>query len=346
MEGVIDTGSPISVLSEEVLPRGVRLTKTSNGHFEGINGSKLKIRGTAEMLVKFDRVDEAINMKFYVVPKGTMSSVCLLGRDMINHEDLVVNIGKTVTIVHKKRGNILMIDVSDNIRDHGVEVDVCEKIEMDAPSRCHKLSVVDEEIQSMRSELEVKESKTYEVKDAFKDALVYRKLTEKVELAKLTDGIENWDKIQGEVEVATNNAMNKTTGESPSMLLFGVRQRRRVEDKIQNYLQQNHERADLLTTREQAAHRMENMQESSKAYYDKKRKKAAKYGVGDRIRIENVDTTISVNKKLVPKFKGPYRVEAVLEHDRYVVSDLEGFQLGHTPFTGVVDPSRMKHWSK
>lgn len=39
----------------------------------------------------------------------------------------------------------------------------------------------------------------------------------------------------------------------------------------------------------------------------------------DFIVIQNIDTTIVTNKKLIPKYKGPYCVKNV----RYVINDLE-----------------------
>ena len=60
--------------------------------------------------------------------------------------------------------------------------------------------------------------------------------------------------------------------------------------------------------------------------------------------IVNVDVTPGVNKKLLPKYKGPYVVQAVLENDRDVVTDIEGFQIRQIPYKGIVAPSRMRLW--
>lgn len=66
------------------------------------------------------------------------------------------------------------------------------------------------------------------------------------------------------------------------------------------------------------------------------------YSAGDYVMIKNVDTTAGVNKKFIPKFKGPYVVKKVLDCDRYVIEDIDGFQVTQLPYNGVVAPDNMK----
>lgn len=58
--------------------------------------------------------------------------------------------------------------------------------------------------------------------------------------------------------------------------------------------------------------------------------------------IRNIDTTVGSNKKLIPKYKGPYIVKKVLDSDRYIVSDIEGFQVTQLSYTGVIAADHMK----
>ncbi|GJQ88177.1 hypothetical protein Trydic_g13175 [Trypoxylus dichotomus] len=66
----------------------------------------------------------------------------------------------------------------------------------------------------------------------------------------------------------------------------------------------------------------------------------------DHVVIKNFDNTPGVNKKLIPKFKGPYVVKKVLPNDRYAIGDPPDFQNTQIPFDGVVDSNNMKAWSK
>ena len=62
--------------------------------------------------------------------------------------------------------------------------------------------------------------------------------------------------------------------------------------------------------------------------------------------IKNVDTMVGVNKKLIPQYKGPCVIASVLDNDRYIVKDVEGFQVTQIPYNGVVSPARMKMYVK
>lgn len=124
-------------------------------------------------------------------------------------------------------------------------------------------------------------------------------------------------------------------------------QRGAVADNLRLYLEsiQGKER-DLDTTRQQASVNILKAQDCANTYYDSKHKESRNYKVNDFVVISNVENLPGLNKKLIPEYKGPYRVDAVLENDRYAITDIEGFQVSNMPYKGVVAPCRMRHWSK
>lgn len=74
--------------------------------------------------------------------------------------------------------------------------------------------------------------------------------------------------------------------------------------------------------RESVKARIDNDQLKQKEKFDLKRIKAPKYSIGTLvlIRITSLPVT-GESKKLYPKFRGPYRITAVLPNDRYEVED-------------------------
>lgn len=132
-------------------------------------------------------------------------------------------------------------------------------------------------------------------------------------LAKLCDCPSKWDKVLNQVEFALNNSMCRSTGETPSRLLFGIDQRDKINDNIMLILEDciDDER-NLEEMRARAAENIERNQDKNKIFYDKKRKDVRLYNVGDYVMIMNRDTSQGVNKKLLPKWKGPYVIQAEL----------------------------------
>ncbi|KYN27542.1 hypothetical protein ALC57_03070 [Trachymyrmex cornetzi] len=144
-------------------------------------------------------------------------------------------------------------------------------------------------------------------------------------------------------QFSLNNTLHKTIGTTPSLLLFGSDQYGFADDNLREYFHtiQNLDK-DRSELRGKAIVKTRALQDYNKQIYDAKHKKPTVYNVGDHVMIKNVITTPGVNQKLAPKYKGPYIVNSVLNHDRYVIKDIEGFQITQRPFTGVFGPERLK----
>ena len=165
-------------------------------------------------------------------------------------------------------------------------------------------------------------------------------------LAKVSVAPNKWDECLAEVEFCFNNVVNCSTGNTPSKLLFGLAQKGHIEDSISDYVRDlRDETNNIDKLRDSASDRIVRTQEQSKVIYDNKHKKPTDYEIGDLVMIINVDTTPGVNKKLIPKYRGPYQIKTKLGNDRYVVCDVEGCQVTQIPFEGIVDVTRMRKYA-
>jgi len=163
----------------------------------------------------------------------------------------------------------------------------------------------------------------------------------------------NWNDYLYKIQFAVNNTVNRSIQNTPSKLLFGINQVGEQNDYVRLYLQAVNETDDVddssrdfTKSRADAQGNIRISQLHNKAYHDLTKQIATKYAVGDYIMVRNVDTTPGTCKKLLPKFKGPYKVEKILPHDRYVISDIEGHQVTRIPLNTVFAAKDIKHWVK
>lgn len=163
-------------------------------------------------------------------------------------------------------------------------------------------------------------------------------------LAKISENAD-WNKKLNQIEFNMNNTVCRSTGTSPSILLFGVDQRGEFCDKIAECLATKVEVSrDLVEIRNEASNNIKSEQNKNKVYFDSRHKQPSKYKVNDLVMVSNYDTTPGVNKKLLPKYRGPYRVAEVFPNDRYRIVDVENWQITQRPYDGIHAPAQMRSW--
>ena len=168
-------------------------------------------------------------------------------------------------------------------------------------------------------------------------------------LSKLSNSPDHcdWSSHLRAAEYALNNTKHASTNFAPSILLFGVEQRGHDVDELTEFLDEKKYTdiaRDLAENRNKASENIKRSQEINETYFRKIHKPAPEFEIGDFVVIRNVDTTVNQNKKLIPKFKGPYIVHKILPNDRYFIKDIEGCQITQIPYDGVLEANKLRKW--
>lgn len=140
-------------------------------------------------------------------------------------------------------------------------------------------------------------------------------------LAKLAiDNPESWYKYVTDLQRFLNNTLQRSIGRTPFEILFGAKMRTREDVKLAETIEQEwiklfEESRDKI--REDARQSIQQTQEKMKKQFDKHRKNANEYDVGDLVAINR--TQFGTHLKIAKKFLGPYRVINKKRNDRYDV---------------------------
>lgn len=131
--------------------------------------------------------------------------------------------------------------------------------------------------------------------------------------------------------------------EHPSVMLFGVNQKGNVLDGIkENIMEEDYRNVEEV--RDKAHEKEVQAQAYNELLVNRRRKCPVAYKKGDYVVIKNFDVSTGVARKLIPKYKGPYKITEVLENDRYILEDVDGFQQSRIPYKGTWAAHNIKHW--
>ncbi|GFU98245.1 transposon Tf2-6 polyprotein [Trichonephila clavipes] len=164
-------------------------------------------------------------------------------------------------------------------------------------------------------------------------------------LSKLSiDDASKWYKFVPAVQRTLNSTISRSTQMTPFQLLTGVKMRTKQDLEILKILEE--EIVETFTKnrekiREEAKRNILKMQEEKCRNFNKKRKKAYQYEIGDIVAIQR--TQFGTGLKLRPKFFGLYEVVKVKLKDRYDVRKIGLHEGPNTTFTAA---DHMKMWGE
>lgn len=102
---------------------------------------------------------------------------------------------------------------------------------------------------------------------------------------------------------------------------------------------------DVTQLRQEIVERIYNQQQEQKKRFDKTRFNPKSLKVNDLvlIRVTSLPAT-GKSRKLLPKWKGPFRISKVVGNDRYEVCEIKGSRRSRIPYLGVAGIENIKPW--
>lgn len=155
----------------------------------------------------------------------------------------------------------------------------------------------------------------------------------------------DWDEDTGKLQWGLNNTLQKTTGRTPSSVMFGTHMDAEIDPRLNEIRTETREMNDLASIRKQVKDRIDAEQLKQKEAYDNGRRPAKTYKEGDLVRITKTNfNNDGKSKKLLPHYIGPYRVVTVLGNDRYRVAAVPGLTSSKNKRKTTVAADRMLPW--
>lgn len=158
---------------------------------------------------------------------------------------------------------------------------------------------------------------------------------------------KNWDDYIPDIQIGINTTVHKTTGKTPSELLFGFNIKSNSENVLNGILDDTREPVteNLNQVRIDTAKRIIDQQVKSKVRYDSKRITTHTYNIGDLVSVNREIPSDSCSKKLAAKFQGPFKITKVLPNDRYLIESTPLTRKpGQRKYENIVAIDKLKPW--
>lgn len=150
---------------------------------------------------------------------------------------------------------------------------------------------------------------------------------------------DEWHENISNIQLGLNNTLNKVINTSPSEALLGYRTEPSNFGTTEDLI------VDVTQVRRNIVERNNLQQQQQKKRFDSLRAKPIAWSIGDLVLVQiSSIVTSGSSRKLVPKWKGPFRISQILDNDRYQVNEIAGSTRSRVPYTGVYATEHMKRW--
>jgi len=167
-------------------------------------------------------------------------------------------------------------------------------------------------------------------------------------LAMITENPDNtdWDLRSMEVQWGINNSKHRVTGYTPSDVIYRFKIASRIENPLVSEVSKINKDKCITEKEIDPTEVLRKNREKELRKVTQRKARPEKFHKGDLVLIKWEAPASRQSRKLEPKYKGPYQITRELRYDRYVVTDVEGEQLGQRPFSGVIGFDRLKRVNK
>jgi transposase InsO family protein len=151
---------------------------------------------------------------------------------------------------------------------------------------------------------------------------------------------DQWDENIDNIQLGMNGTINRAIGVTPSEALMGIRvsANRMLEPGVDPVV-------DVTKVREAIAEKTTSYQAAQKLQFDSKRALSRSYSEGDLVMTKIVShPATGQSKKLLPKWRGPFRITEVLPNERYRVEDIPGARRTKFRYRGVAAVDNLRPW--
>ncbi|XP_020296207.1 uncharacterized protein LOC109861101 [Pseudomyrmex gracilis] len=173
----------------------------------------------------------------------------------------------------------------------------------------------------------------------------------KSSLKKLISDASEWKSYIDEAQYVLSNTHHMSIKSTPAKLLLGYDCKNHADKDLAELTRQlTQQDTDLPTekdvNRDIAVEASEKLRLYNKQYYDSKHTKPSQYQSGDYVMVRDLHNKPGENSKFKSAYKGPYMISKVLNKNRFVVTDIPGFNVAQKPYNAILSPDKLKPWIK
>lgn len=179
---------------------------------------------------------------------------------------------------------------------------------------------------------------------------VFRVVKDSLRCLSDDDAGKDWVKNLPTVQWSLNALENRVIGESPQKVLLGYTPNNVLKNQLLSAVTAAIEREeeDVITLpnlREEVWQRMYKDQCKQAEKYNEVHRGPRKYSKGDLVLLKYNPQATGSSRKLMPRFRGPYEVQKVLDRDRYLIADTAVTQITQKRFPPTVySAEKLKPW--